>query len=57
MAGDHRPRARANAEALAAIVEILLSKEEITGARADLVHFGDDLTLRGGWLAGVAQAA
>ena len=27
------------------------------GARADLVHFADDLTLRGVWLAGVAQAA
>ena len=27
------------------------------GARADLVHLGDDLTLRGVWLAGAAQAA
>jgi N-acetylglucosamine-6-phosphate deacetylase len=27
------------------------------GARADLVHFADDLTLRGVWLAGEPQAA
>jgi N-acetylglucosamine-6-phosphate deacetylase len=27
------------------------------GARADLIHLGDDLNLRGVWLAGARQAA